>query len=190
MNVVVRHQMSIEEFLAWEAEQELKYEFDGTAPVAMSGGTLNHARIQTNLAIEVGGRLRGGPCEYLGSDMKVVMAETVRYPDGQVVCTRLSGKDTWTTKPTVLFEVLSESSKRTDHTAKAGEYTAVDTVQRYVILEQDKVEATVHTREADGWRVRQLDAAATLDLPEIGIAVPLASLYVDLDLEPRTGAPR
>ena len=31
--------MSLEEFLAWEERQELRWEFDGFVPMAMTGGT-------------------------------------------------------------------------------------------------------------------------------------------------------
>jgi hypothetical protein len=31
--------MTLEAFLGWESRQEIKYEFDGFRPVAMTGGT-------------------------------------------------------------------------------------------------------------------------------------------------------
>ena len=37
MNVALRKPMSLAEFLAWEERQELRYEFDGFQPVAMTG---------------------------------------------------------------------------------------------------------------------------------------------------------
>lgn len=36
MNVMARPGMSLEEFLAWEADQERKWEFDGIGPVEMT----------------------------------------------------------------------------------------------------------------------------------------------------------
>jgi hypothetical protein len=33
--------MTIEEFLEWEAQQPLRYEFDGFQPIAMAGGPPN-----------------------------------------------------------------------------------------------------------------------------------------------------
>ena len=38
--------MSLGGFLEWEARQSTKYEFDGVRPVAMTGGTTPHGRIQ------------------------------------------------------------------------------------------------------------------------------------------------
>ena len=39
MSVAVRRPMTMEAFLAWEEGQELRWEFDGFAPTAMTGGT-------------------------------------------------------------------------------------------------------------------------------------------------------
>jgi Uma2 family endonuclease len=40
---------TIETFLAWEERQELRFEFDGFQPVAMTGGTFEHDAIQVNI---------------------------------------------------------------------------------------------------------------------------------------------
>ena len=48
MNLAVRKSMSLVEFLEWEERQELRYEFDGVEPVAMTGGTAGHATVQRN----------------------------------------------------------------------------------------------------------------------------------------------
>ena len=40
MNLAVRKPMTLAEFLAWEERQEQRYEFDGSEPVAMAGGSL------------------------------------------------------------------------------------------------------------------------------------------------------
>jgi Uma2 family endonuclease len=71
MTLAVRKHMTLAEFLAWEERQPLRYAFDGVGPVAMTGGTLAHARIQRNLAFALTGRLRGRPCKFLGSDVKI-----------------------------------------------------------------------------------------------------------------------
>ena len=87
MNLALRKPTTLAEFLEWEERQPLRYEFDGVGPVAMTGGTAGHAVVQRNLAIAVGGRLRGKPCRFYGSDLKFQVAEGhVRYPDGMVVC--------------------------------------------------------------------------------------------------------
>lgn len=51
MNVALRKPMTLEQFLAWEDRQELKFEFDGFRPVAMTGGTAAHSAIQRNIIV-------------------------------------------------------------------------------------------------------------------------------------------
>lgn len=182
MNVAYRKPMTLTEFLGWEARQELRFEFDGARPVAMVGGTRAHAFIQRNLAISVGGRLRGQPCQFAGSDLKVRVAGSIRYPDGLVVCTPGANGSTLVEDPVVVFEVLSNSTASTDRITKNHEYAATPSILRYVMLEQDRIGATVFSRAGGDWVGHVLREDAVLDMPEIGIAVPLAELYEGIAL--------
>ena len=184
MNLAMRKPMTLAEFLEWEERQELRYEFDGFEPVAMAGGSLAHSAIQRNLAMALGNRLRGKPCQFFGSDLKVQAAEnSSRYPDGMVLCSDLDQSLKIVRNPVVLFEVLSPSTAGKDRIVKAREYQATPSVQRYVMLEQDRIGATVHVRAADGWSVIVLKDDDTLALPEIGLAIPLAEFYEGLAFE-------
>ncbi len=181
MNLPLRQPVTLAEFLAWEERQPLRYEFDGVGPVAMTGGTAAHAAIQANLAIAVGGRLRGGPCRFFGSDLKIKTAEDhIRYPDGFVVCSPVDRAATIISEPVVIFEVLSPSTGATDRIAKAREYQETPSVRRYVMLEQDGIGVTVYARSGDGWTHEILIADSVLALPEIGVELSLAELYEGL----------
>lgn len=95
MNVALPKPMSLAEFLEWEEKQKLRYEFDGFQPVARTGGTVGHACIQTNLATSIVGRLRGRPCEFFGSNLKIqVGGDHIRYPDSFVTCSPCNNKST------------------------------------------------------------------------------------------------
>src|SRR5271166_2225280 len=184
MNLAVPRPMSLTQFLAWEERQELRYEFDGTRPIAMVGGTRAHAAIQRNLAFALTGRLRGKPCQFFGSDLKIKAAENnCRYPDGIVTCTGGENASTIVSDPVVIFEVLSPSTAADDRIVKAREYQATPSVQRYVMLEQDRIGATVHVRAQDGWSVLVLKDDDTLVMPEIDLAIPLAEFYEGLAFE-------
>src|SRR5271157_2158554 len=184
MNLAVPRPMSLTQFLAWEERQELRYEFDGTRPIAMVGGTRAHAAIQRNLAFALTGRLRGKPCQFFGSDLKIKAAEnSCRYPDGIVTCTGGDNASTMVSDPVVIFEVLSPSTAANDRIVKAREYQAMPSVQRYVMLEQDRLGATVYARSGDTWTLEILVEDSVIDLPEIGVAVPLAELYEGIAFE-------
>jgi Uma2 family endonuclease len=169
--------MTAEEFLAWEERQEERYEFDGFHPVAMTGGTYAHGIIGGNVRTELSVRLRGSRCTPLGPDMKIVVAGRFRYPDAIVVCSPVDRKATVIADPVVVFEVLSDSTARTDHFDKLREYTATPSIRRYVILEQDAIGATVYVRDGDRMIVETVARGETLRLPEIAIEIPIDELY-------------
>ena len=178
MNLALPKPMTLAEFLAWEERQPLRYEFDGIGPVAMTGGTYGHSTIQRNLAIVIGGRLRGKPCQFQGSDLKIQVGDGhIRYPDGMVVCSPVDRTATVVHEPVVVFEVLSPSTAAKDRIVKAREYQATPSIRRYVMLEQDSVGATVYARAGDSWTHEILIADSILALPEIGVEIPLAELY-------------
>ncbi len=169
--------MTVDEFLAWEQAQDVRHEFDGFEPVAMTGGTEAHAGLQRNLAISVGGRLRGGPCRFYGSDLKIEVAGSIRYPDGFVTCGPRDPKATVVRDPVVIFEVLSDSTARTDLDIKNREYAATPDVMRYVVLAQDRIGGTMFERVGEDWVGHLLAADAVLRMPEIGVEVGLGELY-------------
>jgi Uma2 family endonuclease len=184
MNLALRKPMTLAEFLEWEERQPLRYEFDGIGPVAMTGGTYGHSTIQGNLATALGGRLRGKRCRFHGSDLKFQVAEGhVRYPDGMVLCSPVDRTATVVYDPVVVFEVLSPSTARDDRIVKAREYQATPSVQRYVMLEQDGVSATVYARSGETWTHEILVADSILALPEIEVELPLAELYEGIVFE-------
>jgi len=98
----------------------------------MTGGTAAHSAIQTNLAITIGGRLRGKPCRFYGSDLKIEVAGHIRYPDGFVVYSPAPNAATVVRDPVIIFEILSPSTSSTDRIIKNREYEATPSVKHYV----------------------------------------------------------
>jgi Uma2 family endonuclease len=183
MSAALRKPMTLAEFLAWEEQQELRYEFDGFEPVAMTGGTIAHDQITFNLRAVLATRLAGKPCRPLGPNVKIIVDGRTRYPDAFVVCRPVSPTATIAEDPVVVFEVLSEGTSQTDLIDKNREYRATLSIERYVILQQTHKAAIVFTRRTDGWLSEIASGDdAILDLPEIGIGVPLQEVYVNAGL--------
>jgi len=174
--------MTLEAFLAWERRQELRYEFDGIGPVAMTGGTMAHSVIATNLVRALEDRLRGTPCRAFRGDLKIIAAGKMRYPDAIVTCSPMPQDADIVPDPVVVFEVLSASTARTDRITRNEEYRATPSIRRYVMLEQAAIAATVFARAGEDWIGHVVTGAIDLNLPEIGISVPLTELYTGLDL--------
>lgn len=185
MNVALRQPMSLDEFLAWERRQDLRYEFDGMQPLAMVGGTVAHSVIATNLVRALEDRLRGSPCRAFRGDLKIIAAGRVRYPDAVVTCSPVANDTDIVPDPVIVFEVLSSSTAITDRIEKNEEYRATPSIQRYVMLEQTGRAATVFSRAGDDWVGHVLTGEAILIMPEIGVELPLAGLYASIEFPKR-----
>jgi Uma2 family endonuclease len=178
--------LTLEAFLEWERRQPLRYEFDGIGAVAMTGGTAAHATIGINAVLALMRRLDGSGCRVFNGDLKVMADGRVRYPDASVTCTPVPRGSDFVPDPVVVFEVLSPSTAAVDRIVKNEEYRATESIQHYVMLEPDRMAATVFSRKDEDWIGRLLAGDAALDLPALRISIPLAEFYTNADLEPDT----
>ena len=186
MNVALRQAgMTREQFFDWAEAQDERYEFDGFEPVLMTGGNNNHSGINQNLYFALRSRLQGSGWRVLGPDAGLnTVGNAVRYPDALVTRAKYPGTDRVVPGAVVVFEVLSPTSGRMDRIVKLREYRAVPTILRYAILESASAGATVFSR-TDGtadWTAVPLLIEDSLDLPELGISVPVPELYIGVDL--------
>jgi len=185
MSAVLQRPMSMAECLAWEEKQELRYEFDGYQPVAMTGGTLVHEAICGTLRALLYQRLRGKPFRSWGPTTKIEVQGRIRYPDAHVNCSEFDPGATIVPEPVLIFEVLSPGPSRTDRIEKLREYQATASIQRYVILEQDGIAATVFSRMGRDWIARALTDGDVRQRPEIGSELALNEIYADANFDPQ-----
>jgi Uma2 family endonuclease len=178
--------ISREEYLQGELCSEIRHEYVAGNVYAMSGGTLNHQRIAGNFMRLAGNQLIGSPCFPTGSDFKLLVPlgggeEAFYYPDGMIICVPVPGDALFTDSPSVILEVFSPSTRRIDEVQKLRDYITIPTLQTYILAETDAPLLTLHRREGAGFRREILSGPdAILDLPEVGITIPLAELYRDV----------
>ncbi len=186
MSAALQKPWTIERFFAWAESRDGRYEFDGTRPVAMNGGSIRHDIIIGNIKSALSARLRGSPCSCHGPVVAVqTIGNSIRYPDALVTCARLSQSARIIPDPVIVFEVISPDSGGRDRIEKLREYAAVPSIRRYVIVESAGIGLTVMHRLAgdDAFTVLPLSAVDTLRLPEIGIEVPVGEFYLDVEFD-------
>ena len=179
--------MTLEAFLEWENQQELKYEFDGFHLVGMTGVSAVHSAIKVNLMGLLFNRLRGHRCRVHGSDLKIQVAGRIRYPDAFIVCSPVLPEALVVHDPVVVFEILSPSTSGKDHFEKNLEYRDTPSIERYVMLEHSRRGATVFSLADDDWVGQVLTGDDDLALPEVGITLPMAELYEVVTFSPGPG---
>ena len=188
MTSVPRTYLTPEEYLAKERKAEYKSEYSGGEIFAMSGATRAHNLIAGNVSRETGNQLRDRPCEVYQSDMRVKVSPTglYAYPDVEVVCDQPQFEDAEVDtllNPTVLFEVLSESTEDYDRGKKFEHYRTLESLQEYVLVAQEKCHVEQFTRQPDGrwilWETN--DPEAVLELGSIGCELKLSEIYAKVE---------
>src|SRR2546423_8829789 len=108
-------QLTEAEYLVLERAAAFKSEFFDGEVFAIAGGSPMHSLIAANIIRELGTKLRGRPCKPCTSDLRLKIAATglLTYADVAVICGPLefaAGMDDTVVNPTLLVEVLSEST--------------------------------------------------------------------------------
>jgi Uma2 family endonuclease len=185
MSTVPHHRRFTEaEYLAIERQAETKSDFYAGEMFAMSGARRNHNLIVTNLISELREQLRKRPCEVYPSDMRVKVARTglFTYPDVVVVCGQplfLDDTEDTLLNPTVLIEVLSESTASYVRGFKSRRYRTIPSLREYLIIEQEMPSIERYCRTAGGeWVVNDMEEmSGTIALPAVECELKLAAVY-------------
>lgn len=179
------------EYLALEREAEFKSEFFEGEMFAMAGGSPMHSLIGTNVAIEFGLRLKGRPCVPFNADLRIKVEESglLTYPDLSVICGPLqfaAGTDDTVTNPTLIAEVLSDSTENYDRATKFDHYKRIPSLREYLLVRQKEpvIEQYIRQKGAD-WLYRQAAGMdATLTIPSLEITISLAEIFANVKFVP------
>ena len=141
-------------FLKWASQQPReagRFELSkGVVTQTVIHVTRFHARVCRNLVTELSRLLDPDVYDVATADFAVRSAYGILGPDIVVDLATPDGGALETEKPLLLAEVLSPSSVGRDFTEKLAEYTAIPSLQTYLICSQDTPRAWVWIREADG----------------------------------------
>ena len=139
MSSLPKARFTPEEYLALERQAEYRSEFFHGEIFAMAGASREHNLIAGNVSRELGNQLKGRPCETYQSDMRVKVSDTglYTYPDVVVACGELAFEDDEVDtllNPTLLIEVLSESTESYDRGKKFGYYRTIQSLAEYLLV--------------------------------------------------------
>jgi Uma2 family endonuclease len=172
------------EYLRLERAGNQRHELIDGRILAMSGASLRHNRIVTNLTLALGPRLRQRGCDLFASDLRVKIpgSNGYVYPDLVVVCGKPELEDDehdTLLNPLAIFEVLSPSTERLDRGAKAMAYRTLPSLRHLILIAQDEVAVEIQNRTTDGgWRLDDLRSIEEmLVLPALEISLELKAIY-------------
>ena len=82
------------------------------------------------------------------------------------------------TNPSLIIEVLSDSTERYDRGDKFAPYRRLTSLQDYVLVSQHRPLVEHFTRHGEEWILRMAEGLeASLPLPAMGCELPLADIY-------------
>jgi Uma2 family endonuclease len=172
--------LSVEAYLEGELHAEVRHEYLAGEVYAMTGASRPHNIIAGNLFTVLHAHLRGGPCRVFMSDMKLRLRhgrdDYFYYPDLMVACRPEDSARYWCEQPKLIVEVLSGSTERIDSREKLFAYQNIEALEEYVLLAQDKREATVY-RRAEGWSAVRPGGEDLLEMASVGLSVALEQIY-------------
>ncbi|NJN73132.1 MAG: Uma2 family endonuclease [Limnothrix sp. RL_2_0] len=181
---------SPEEYLALEAESEVKHEYRDGEIIEMAGGTTNHNKITLNLVFCLLSCFRDQNYEIYSNDVRLWIPATRKYtyPDVMIVKDEPIYTDTsrmTITNPIVVAEVLSGSTQNYDQGEKFDAYRSIPNFSEYLLIDQYQyyVKHFAKTPENKWLLTDCKDINATISFASIDFDLALAELYKGIIFE-------
>ncbi len=182
-----RHSYSFEEYLEIEAASNIRHEFWDGDIYAMGGGSPAHAALAMAIGSALMPQVRGGPCRVFSCDLmvRVKPSGVATYPDVTVFSGPLETDPksaNTVTNPTVVVEVLSDSTAAYDRGEKLEEYKTIDSVQLVLLVSQTDHRIEVHRRGPRGFSTEVHTAGGVCPLECLGAELDIDAVYADAGL--------
>jgi Uma2 family endonuclease len=179
--------MTIEEYLAWELDQDIRYEYINGEVFAMTGGTIPHNDIALNLYRPLYSHLRHRGCRVNVSDVKVQVTpkSPYFYPDLIVSCDPLDlNARKFIQNPKLIVEVLSPGTSSKDRGEKFRYYLTMPTLQEYILIDSEKIYVERYCRgEGRMWLYYPYSTGDIITLSSIEFEFPIEMLYEGVGIE-------
>ncbi len=167
-----------------------RWEWRNGEVYCMTGAQPEHNLCCANLVGELRARLRGSGCLTFTVDqrVKVRAGSPYLYPDVSVACgprsAAINGLRTLL-NPVLVVEVLSPTTAQDDQGVKFMQYQTIESLAGYLLVDSVAAAVLHYRKVGEVWVPRCYEGAdESIELPELGIAVPLAEVYLDTGLLP------
>ena len=176
----VKTDVTFKDYLEFERTSEVKHEFVDGQLFMMAGTSDRHNRIAGRIYAALLAA-EASPCRTYFADMKLKVSDDKGYyPDVLVVCDDADDEPYFKEKPCLIIEVLSDSTEAIDRGEKLHNYRKFDSLQAYVLVSQNEQRAEVFRRVDDVWLYEEKETEEMLNLPCVGLELPVSDLYTGI----------
>jgi Uma2 family endonuclease len=181
MAALRKPQMSMDEFVAWAAEQPERWElFDGV-PLAMSPERVIHGETKYRVARALDAAIAqaGLRCRFvLDSAAVPIDARNSYQPDAMVYCGEPASPDALVIPhPVIVFEVFSPGNAIKDLRDKLQGYFRVASIQHYLIVDPDARLVIHHARGPDDAVLTRIMRDGDISLAPPGLTLAVSALF-------------
>ncbi len=176
--------ISPKEYLEMERASDEKHEYFDGHIYLMSGASLKHAKVAINLTIKIGSFLENKDCSILAETMRVTSPsnDSYMYPDVLIVCGKEELEDDQfdtLLNPSVIFEILSPSTRSIDKGRKMMYYKEIPSLKEYFMVDTDTQLVHCVRRQPSGdWRLETVAGELSdLFIETIQFNLPLSAIY-------------
>jgi Uma2 family endonuclease len=182
--------ISLEEYLEMIADGTRRLEYHDGDVVDIKSATDAHGMICTNLTALLKKCMRENDCKLYAGDREVWVANCnkVYYPDLVAVCGEQQFKEMSenikaTINPSIVIEVLSDSTKNYDLTKKSKCYKKLSSLKQIILVWQDEPFLMVKNKNNQGEWI-EIDYSEEDEEVEIGnCKIRIKDIYEDVDFE-------
>jgi Uma2 family endonuclease len=172
------------DYLAWEEQQDVRYEFVCGEIYAMTGGTINHSEIANKFSALLFIQMENKGCRVLNSDAKVEVAESelYLYPDISITCNpRDRSASKFISHPCLIVEVLSPSTEAYDRGDKFALYRRSPSLQEYVLVNTKTPRVEVYRRREQGrWELMVYGVGEEVYLESIDCSCEVDRIFANI----------
>lgn len=173
-----------EEYLALENQSQTRHEYIDGAIIPMVGGLPNHNLIVGNIAAALNFALKRQPYYVFVTDQRlwIPRKRLYTYPDVMVVAGEIqlqAGRRDTITNPTMIVEVLSESTQAYDQGDKFKAYRTIPSFEEYVLISQSSYQVEhYHKTGLKQWLFSEVEGQdSVLTLNTVPFEIALFDLY-------------
>lgn len=179
--------MTPQEYLDWEEQQPIKYEYINGKVFARREEALGHNSIIINLASALNSHTRSKGCRVfmIGAKLGVSENGSFHYPDVMVTCDE---RDRRAIKaiyyPCLIAEVFSPNTESFDRGKKFQQYRRISTLREYVLISAYQIMVECfRLNERGSWELSTYVEGEEIYLSSVDFRCGIELLYEDVVFE-------
>ncbi len=167
----------LDAFVGWHEQQPETFEFVGGTPVMMAPASRAHTMLKGTVFAALRQALAGSGCTAYSDGIEIRGHGISAIPDVVVSCHPPDLSTPVERAPVLIVEIVSPTTALRDRVQKWEAYRRIPSLSHYLLVEQDRRLAELHTRKSDLVFEERFIEAGPVPLDAIGVTLDVAAIY-------------